>query len=241
MHSPWTWVIVLGIAVVGGGYLLYRRSKAAAATTTPTAATPAGTTTPDWSGEIATLQTEIMDLQSSESQAQAADKKEDKTGDDDDDDDDKDDKGKHHKPPRSNLVTVPNVVGKSQEDAIDDLGDVGLRSAGQTPVHAKVRIVTAQHPKGGAKVRKGTVVHLTTKLTPASKKPRRPRRPVPKTHHHHVHRRAAALCLPAGQLPTSTAPPTRPTTARPRSTSSCTSISTRRRRGGRNWPGPAAA
>ena len=67
MRSPLTWVVVLGIALAGGAYLLYRRSKSAAS---PPAAATTGTTasdTTDYSGQIATLQTEIEDLQSSES------------------------------------------------------------------------------------------------------------------------------------------------------------------------------
>lgn len=82
MRSPVTWIIVLGLALAGGAYLLYRRSTAAAAagTTSATTDTPAGTTNPDWSGEIATLQTEIMDLQSSESQEDNDDDKTTGTG-----------------------------------------------------------------------------------------------------------------------------------------------------------------
>lgn len=190
MRSPWTWVIVLGIAVVGGGYLLWRRSQTPA-TTTPTTGTPAGTPSPDWSGEIATLQTEIMDLQSSTTQAQAADKTEDKNEDKNDDDDD-------HKPPKKNTVTVPHVVGEAQATAIDDLADAGLRGVGQRPVRGTIRYVTAQSPKAGAKVAKGSTVRLTTKFKPPAdpdpddRRPRR-RRPVPKTHHHHVTRRKAAV------------------------------------------------
>lgn len=66
MKSPVTWIIVLGIAVVGGAYVLYRRSQSQAAAATTTATAAQGTT--DWSGAIATLQTEIADLQSSEAQ-----------------------------------------------------------------------------------------------------------------------------------------------------------------------------
>lgn len=68
--SPVTWVIVLGIAVVGGAYILYRRSQASTAAAATTAATGSSTGT-DWSGAIATLQTEIADLQSSQAQEQA--------------------------------------------------------------------------------------------------------------------------------------------------------------------------
>lgn len=69
--SPTTWVIiVLGGALAGGALFLYRRrnqsSSAAAATTTA----PASTT--DFSGQIATLQAEIADLQSSAAQDEAS-------------------------------------------------------------------------------------------------------------------------------------------------------------------------
>lgn len=65
-RSPVTWLIVLGIALAGGAYLLYRRSQSSAATGTSTTGTSTDTSTgTDYSGQIATLQTEIMDLQSS--------------------------------------------------------------------------------------------------------------------------------------------------------------------------------
>ena len=85
LSSPYTWLIVLGLGLAGGAYLLYRRGKSSAAgTSTGTTATPAGTVAPDWSGEIATLQTEIMDLQSTITQEAASDKDTD-TGNDNDD------------------------------------------------------------------------------------------------------------------------------------------------------------
>lgn len=72
MQSPVTWVVILGIAVAGGAYLLYRRNKAAAAAT-PAATTTTGTTdTTDFGGQIATLQAEVADLQSSFSQDESA-------------------------------------------------------------------------------------------------------------------------------------------------------------------------
>lgn len=66
MQNPLTWVVV-GVVVVGG-YLLYRyRSAQSAAAAGTTATDTTGTT--DYSGEIATLQSEIADLQSSQAQA----------------------------------------------------------------------------------------------------------------------------------------------------------------------------
>lgn len=79
--SPAGWALTLGLALVAGGYLLYRRGKNRASSTAATATTsgcPAGyaldsagncqPVTGDTSGQIGTLQTEIMDLQSSEAQ-----------------------------------------------------------------------------------------------------------------------------------------------------------------------------
>lgn len=63
--NPMTWVIVLGVALLGGAYLLYRQHQNAAAAAGTTAATPSSE---DFAGEIATLQAEIADLQSSGAQ-----------------------------------------------------------------------------------------------------------------------------------------------------------------------------
>lgn len=67
LRSPITWVVVLGIGLAAGAFILYRRNKNAAAATT---ATPAPDTT-DLQGQIATLQTEVADLQSSAAQDEA--------------------------------------------------------------------------------------------------------------------------------------------------------------------------
>lgn len=73
MQSPVTWVVVLGIAIAGGAYLLYQRNKAAAAANTTSATTGTSTAdTTDFSGQIATLQAEVADLQSSFSQDESA-------------------------------------------------------------------------------------------------------------------------------------------------------------------------
>jgi Fibronectin type III domain len=61
--SPLGWAGVLALALAAGAYLLYRRSKAKATSTA--VVTPTGTST-DIAGELATLQTEIMNLQASE-------------------------------------------------------------------------------------------------------------------------------------------------------------------------------
>jgi hypothetical protein len=60
LRSPWTWVIVGGIALAGGALILYRNRKAAAS-----AAGGASTAPVDYSGALGTLQDEIGNLQSS--------------------------------------------------------------------------------------------------------------------------------------------------------------------------------
>lgn len=69
LRSPVTWVIILGVALAGGAFLLYRQrqSQTAANANTNAAAAP---TTEDFSGQIATLQAEVSDLQSSFAQGE---------------------------------------------------------------------------------------------------------------------------------------------------------------------------
>jgi len=62
LKSPWTWVIIGGIALVGGAYILWRRSKSASSSSTTGSAS---TASPDYSGALGTLQDEIGNLQSS--------------------------------------------------------------------------------------------------------------------------------------------------------------------------------
>lgn len=63
--SPMTLIVILGIGVVGGAWFLLRRSKAQAAATdtTGSAQGTAESQGNDFAGQIATLQTEIADLQ----------------------------------------------------------------------------------------------------------------------------------------------------------------------------------
>ena len=69
--NPVTWVIVLGVALAGGAYLLMRQRSTAAANAAGTGtATPTGSLE-DFAGQIATLQSEIADLQSSAAQDEA--------------------------------------------------------------------------------------------------------------------------------------------------------------------------
>lgn len=63
MKSPWTWVGIAAIALIGGAYLLYRRNQASqAAASTSTTAAPSQDQQ-DYSGQISTLQSEIANLQ----------------------------------------------------------------------------------------------------------------------------------------------------------------------------------
>jgi hypothetical protein len=62
LKSPWTWVIIGGIALVGGAFILWRRSQAASSSSTTGSAS---TASPDYSGALGTLQDEIGNLQSS--------------------------------------------------------------------------------------------------------------------------------------------------------------------------------
>jgi hypothetical protein len=150
LRSPITWLIILGVGLAAGAYFLYRRSQSssAAGTSTSTAATPSGTVSPDWSGEIATLQTEIMDLQSSEAQDESA---EDKTA------------------PAAAQVTVPDVVGQPQEAAFAILAAAGFKSKGSPVQKGKTLVVDSQSPKAGAKADRGSTVTLTSKPQAAKK------------------------------------------------------------------------
>lgn len=65
--SPTMIILVLGVALAGGAYLLYRQRKTAAAASS-SAAAPDTSQLEDFAGQIATLQTEIGDLQSSAAQ-----------------------------------------------------------------------------------------------------------------------------------------------------------------------------
>ena len=116
MRSPVTWIGILVIALAGGAYLLYRRSQSAAAASTTAATAGTGTTTPtDYSGQVATLQTEIMDLQSSEAQP----------GDDEDKDKTTTGGKKTTKPPVPKNLHVANNTGSGVQIAWDLPGGIG--------------------------------------------------------------------------------------------------------------------
>jgi len=67
--------------------------------------------------------------------------------------------------PETLVVIVPDAVGEVQADAFRLISYAGLKPSGPAPVKGKVRIVTAQIPKAGAEVAKGTTVRLTSKIT----------------------------------------------------------------------------
>lgn len=58
-----------------------------------------------------------------------------------------------------------NAVGESQADAFRLIQYAGLKPTGPAPVKGKVRIVTAQTPKAGTQARRGSTVHVTSKIT----------------------------------------------------------------------------
>lgn len=68
--TPMTMVIVLGVALAGGAFFLWRQRSSASAAANTAAATPTGSLE-DFAGQIATLQSEIADLQSSAAQDEA--------------------------------------------------------------------------------------------------------------------------------------------------------------------------
>jgi hypothetical protein len=68
--SPTMIILVLGVALAGGAYLLYRQRKNAA-TAASTAAPVDTSQLEDFAGQIATLQSEIGNLQSSAAQDEA--------------------------------------------------------------------------------------------------------------------------------------------------------------------------
>ena len=81
-------------------------------------------------------------------------------------------------PKPTTMVTVPNVVGMVQEDAFRAIADAGLKASGPAPVKGRTHVVTAEKPKAGSSIAKGSTVELTSKvagrgsvLQPSSKPP----------------------------------------------------------------------
>ena len=70
-----------------------------------------------------------------------------------------------HKPPPGTKVKVPNVVGMEQAKAFAELSKAGLHPTGPHPVKGKVHTVTAESPRAGTEVSRGTTVRLTSRLS----------------------------------------------------------------------------
>jgi hypothetical protein len=142
LKSPWLWVGVLAIAVIGGGYMLYRQKQAAAAST-GSDVTSADTTGYDQdAGQLGTLQSEIGDLQSSDAQQGTA-------------------------PAATPTVKVPNLVGNTTAGAVSTLFAVNLTPAGTRGVPG-TNIVTATAPPAGTAVKPKSTVTISSKA-PAKK------------------------------------------------------------------------
>jgi len=135
LKSPWTWVGVAVIALVGGAYLLYRRNKNAQAAASSTTATGIPSDETDYAGQIGTLQAEIADLQGTLAQQGGT--------------------------TSSVTVTVPAVEGKSIDAAKAAITGAGLvpklntATAGGTDY-----VITSQTPGAGQKVPAGSSVDL---------------------------------------------------------------------------------
>lgn len=67
-------------------------------------------------------------------------------------------------PPQGQKVTVPNVVRQRVEEAEDRLNAAGLKSRTNIPRGNHPYIVTAQSPRAGAQVSKGSMVTLTVRI-----------------------------------------------------------------------------
>ena len=142
LKSPWLWVGVLAIAVVGGAYLIYRQRQSAS-DTSGSDVTSADTTGYDQdAGQLGTLQSEIGDLQSSDAQQGTA-------------------------PAATPTVKVPNLVGNTTAGAVSTLFAVNLTPAGTRGVPG-TNIVTATAPPAGTAVKPKSTVTISSKA-PAKK------------------------------------------------------------------------
>lgn len=142
LRSPLTWVIILGAALAGGAVLLWRSKSAAASSSTDTTGTTAADAT-DYSGAIATLQSEIADLQSSVAQQSGGSSG--TSG------------GTGSGGAGTDEVTVPNVVGMGSAQAAAALTAAGLKAG---PQASRPGRVNSQTPGAGAKVPRGSTVDI---------------------------------------------------------------------------------
>jgi hypothetical protein len=64
----------------------------------------------------------------------------------------------------SSQVTVPNVIGEAQENAISKIAATGLHATGTPSVKGKTLIVVSQSPNAGSKANRGSTVTLQSKV-----------------------------------------------------------------------------
>lgn len=135
LQSPWTWALVLGIAVVGGGIILWRNHQKAAAAASDGSSTTGTAGTSDTTGDAAatndaalagTLQDEIGNLQSSLGQ-----------------------------------VDVPNVVGMTAAEATNAIKTVNLHPVNPKGTPAG-NVVSATSPAAGTQAAPGSDVTITS-------------------------------------------------------------------------------
>ena len=174
----WAWGL-LGGAGLYAGYRFWKvRQGAGAATAATTAAGDGQGTGIDYAPQIATIQSEVQQLQGEESTEPV-------------DTDTDVDTGTGGPGPRpggggggggggGKSVRVPDVVGQRAANAISTIEAAGLETV-TSPFRDPKReyVVTGQTPKGGATVPRRTVVVLRVRVTSRAKppQPRRPRQP----------------------------------------------------------------
>lgn len=142
----WVWVSLIGATGAVGWYLWKQHQNAtdaaaAAAQTTAPSPDQATTDQTDFAGQIAALQAEIQDLEGQTTPT-----------------------GGGPPPPGQTTVQVPDVVGLDLDHAAEILKSTGLvppPSASQPGRAGEFRMVSAQDPKAGATVAKGSRVMLT--------------------------------------------------------------------------------
>lgn len=73
--------------------------------------------------------------------------------------------------PGNTMVTVPDEIGSSQEDAFKHVAELGLKARGTPVKPGKVLYVKSQSPKAGTQVTKGSTVVFTSVISPPNKQP----------------------------------------------------------------------
>lgn len=160
----WAWGLLGGVGLYAG-YRFYKSRQSSAAATTATTTAAGDGTGIDYAPQIATLQSEIQQLQGSEAQEPK------------DTDTDTDVTTGGPTPGPKGMVRVPDVTGQRASFAISTIEAAGLEAVTAPPRNPKREYtVEGQTPKAGAMVPRRTVIVLRVKLTarPAAPKPRRP-------------------------------------------------------------------